>query len=121
MILLKPAELLERWNRGMLAEGEFVTRLIEAAATNRPEEFMPLITSVVLDELRATVSSPPSSHEKAPRSFAIGTFSRAKDESERRAFEVEDEARIKQEQVAYFKGAWNWHRYFNEIAAPSGL
>jgi len=83
---------------------ELDCRLVQAAATARPEELAPLLSAEQLGTLRTLAASPPRSVEDTPRILAMGTTAGA--EQEERQF--------------WYDGIRRWHQFFRDSGAESG-
>ncbi len=101
MTELSPKQLVAAYNRGMITGHELTFRLIEAAVDCPPEIILPLVPEELRDDVRQRGLRPPETPEAVPRIIASGCFTETFD---RNTWQRE-------QQVAYYDGAWRWHRF----------
>ncbi len=96
MRLLDPVKVLDLYNCGQITLMELHLRLIQAAATDPPQEIVPLLPEKLLHVIRELSATPPTALEGSPRIFWMGAT--LVDEQEARRL--------------WYDGVWRWHHYF---------
>ncbi len=100
MGITTPAELIDAYARGMLTSHEMVVSLIQSAATFAPEAILPLVPSELMSEFQERIAHPPERPDSVRFAF-MGAFTDG--------FDYEEWER--EQQDAYYDGAWCWHRF----------
>jgi len=100
---VSPQKLVASHQRGMLTDTELVLRLIEAAVHHPPEEILPLVPVELRQEVMQRGMNPPERPEDI-LVIQAGSYSGPYDASVW-------ERKQREQQVAYYEGAWRWHRF----------
>jgi hypothetical protein len=99
------ASLVQTYEDGDMATGEFSSKLILAAAEHLPEAIAVHLSAEYLAIIRERTTNPPGSPDQVVI-VRIGAYTG-----------TGHLERDQQEQIAYFHGAWAWHAYFRRLDA----
>ena len=98
-----PEQFVAAYNRGMITGHELAIRLIQAAVNVPPEDIFPLLPEELRDDVRQRGENPPE-HPENPRFIQsvcyVGPY--------------DHDAWERQQQAAYYDGAWRWHRFLTK-------